>query len=41
MGMYRYGINDDGEACFWSAESWWKVQQVLWENRQFVRGLRE
>ena len=41
METYRCGVDENGEACFYSAEAWWKAQQVLWENRQFVRRLSE
>jgi len=40
-GTHIEGINKDGKACFKSAESFWAEQQILWENRQIVRGYKD
>ena len=41
METFRHGTDRNGNACFWNAKAWWKAQQVLWENRQIVRGVNE
>lgn len=39
MILHISGVDQDGDACYWSDESWWRTQQMLWENRQLCKGV--
>ena len=37
--MHRSGVDESGDAVYFSAEAWWRVQGLFWENRMMaIRG---